>query len=58
MRRVKGPLNGFILWDPERGLVTYHQYERDLVGTVTKEGRSFEMRFANRVRIRLGEASR
>ena len=53
MRRVKGPLTGLILWDPERGLVAYHEYRTDLAGTVTKDERSFDARVARRVRIRL-----
>ena len=54
VRRVKGPLTGFILWDPERGLVAHHQYEKDLVGTVTKGDSSFKASLAGRVRMRLG----
>lgn len=54
IRRVKGPLTGFILWDPERRLVAYHQHESNLVGTVTTEERqSFAMRTGGRTRIRL-----
>ena len=55
IRRVKGPLTGFILWDPERRLVAYRQQETDLVGTVTTEKKqSFAMRTSRRTRIRLG----
>ena len=54
VRRVKGPLTGFILWDPERGLAAHHEYEKDLVGTVTREDSSFKASLAGRVRIRLG----
>lgn len=53
MRRVKGPLTGLILWDPERGLVAYHEYETEVTGTVTKDEQSFDARMARRVRIRL-----
>ncbi|MYA64911.1 MAG: hypothetical protein F4139_02365 [Gemmatimonadetes bacterium] len=53
MRRVKGPLTGFILWDPERGLVAYHEYGTEVEGTVTKDEQSFDARMARRVRIRL-----
>ena len=54
VRRLKGPLTGFILWDPERGLVASHQYEKDLVGTVTRGDSSFKASLSGRVKIRLG----
>ena len=54
IRRVKGPLTGFILWDPERRLVAYHQHQSNLVGTVTtEEEQSFPIRTGGRTRIRL-----
>ena len=53
-RHVKGPATGFILWDPESRLVTYHQYQRDLEGTVTRPNRPpLGMSLAGTVRIRL-----
>ena len=32
---VAGPANGFFLWDPERRLVAYAEYERDVEGTMS-----------------------
>lgn len=29
---LKGPVTGFLLWDPERRLVAYQQSERDMEG--------------------------
>ena len=53
-RHIKGSATGFILWDPERRLVAYYQYERDLEGTVSRPGRQpFGLSLAGPVRIRL-----
>lgn len=38
---VKGPVAGFLLWDPGRGLVAYQEYEGHLEGTVTPPNRPF-----------------
>jgi len=51
---VKGPVTGFLLWDPQRRLVAYQQYERTLEGTVTPPDRpSTGTTLAGVVRIRL-----
>ena len=51
---VKGPVTGFLLWDPDRRLVAYQQYERTLEGTVTPPDRpSTGTTLAGVVRIRL-----
>ena len=53
-RHMKGSATGLVLWDPERRLVAYQQYERDLRGTVTRPDRPlFGVRLAGTVRIRL-----
>lgn len=38
-RVLNGPVTGLVLWDPERTLVAYAQYERDLVGTLQRPDR-------------------
>ena len=53
-RHMKGPVAGFVLWDPRRRLVAYHEYDRDLEGTLTRPHRApLGVRLAGRVRIRL-----
>ena len=54
VRAVKGPANGFVQWDPLRGLVAYRQYEMDLTGHWARPRRDpFPMSFRRRVRLRL-----
>jgi hypothetical protein len=38
-RILKGPVTGRVLWDPERTLVAYAEYARDLVGTLERPQR-------------------
>lgn len=38
-RILKGPVTGVVLWDPERTLVAYAEYARDLVGTLERPDR-------------------
>ena len=53
-RHMTGSSTGIVLWDPERRLVAYHEYERDLEGTVSRPGREpFGLSLAGPVRIRL-----
>ena len=53
-RDMTGSSTGVILWDPERRLVAYHEYERDLMGTVSRPGRvPFGLSLKGPVRIRL-----
>ena len=53
-RDLNGPVTGFLLWDPERRLVAYQEYERDLKGTVTLPDRpSTGTSLTGSVRIRL-----
>ena len=50
---MEGSSTGVILWDPESRLVTSHEYERDLAGTVSRPHRApFELRLTEVVRIR------
>lgn len=50
---MKGSSTGVILWDPETRLVTSHEYERDLEGTVSRPNRAaFGLRLTEVVRIR------
>ncbi|MYA64912.1 MAG: hypothetical protein F4Y21_09725 [Gemmatimonadetes bacterium] len=35
---LEGSANGFVLWDPERRLVVYGQFARDLEGDMTMAG--------------------
>ena len=37
-QNVAGPASGFVLWDPERRLVAYVEYERDVGGTTRLPG--------------------
>jgi len=53
-RVVKGPVTGFVLWDPERRLVAWAEYERNLTGMLQRPDREvLEMRLEGRVRLRL-----
>lgn len=53
-RVLKGPVTGFFLWDPERRLVAWAEYERDLAGTLERpDRRVLEMSLEGRVRLRL-----
>ncbi len=52
---MKGSSTGVILWDPESRLVTSHEYQRDLEGTVSRPNRApFALRLTEVVRIRQG----
>lgn len=52
---MRGSSTGVILWDPESRLVTSHEYERDLEGTVSRPNRApFGLRLTELVRIRQG----
>ena len=52
---MKGSSTGVILWDPETRLVTSHEYQRDLEGTVSRRNRApFGLRLTEVVRIRQG----
>ena len=35
---IAGSANGFVLWDPERGLVAYAEFDQDLEGAMTLSG--------------------
>ena len=53
-RHMKGSSTGVVLWDPELRLVAYHEYERDLEGTVTRPDKApFGLSLKGPVRIRL-----
>lgn len=53
-RVLKGPVTGFVLWDPERRLVAWAEYERDLAGMLERpDRRVLEMSLEGRVRLRL-----
>ena len=52
---MKGSSTGVILWDPESRMVTSHEYQRDLEGTVSRPNRAaFGLRLTEVVRIRQG----
>ncbi len=52
-RSMEGSSSGVILWDPESRLVTSHEYERHLEGTVSRPEREpFGLRLTEVVRIR------
>ncbi len=54
VRAVKGPVTGFVQWDPRHGLVAYRQYEMDLTGHWARPRRDpFPMSLRRKVRIRL-----
>lgn len=53
-RVLKGPVTGFVLWDPERRLVAWADYERNLVGMLQRPDRQvLEMSLDGRVSLRL-----
>ena len=53
-RSMTGSSTGVVLWDPELRLVAYHEYERDLAGTVSRPDKTpFELSLKGPVRIRL-----
>jgi len=53
-RVLKGPVTGFVLWDPERRLVAVAEYERNLVGMLQRPDRQvLEMSLEGRVRLQL-----
>jgi len=53
-QKLEGSSSGFFLWDPERGLVTYAEYEQELEGTATVPTMgSFGLSLAGPMRIRL-----
>lgn len=53
-RVLRGPVTGFVLWDPERRLVASAEYERDLAGSLERPDRQvLEMSLEGRLRLRL-----
>lgn len=38
IQKMAGSSDGFVLWDPERRLVAYAEYERDVAGTMSMGG--------------------
>jgi len=53
-RVLKGPVTGFVLWDPERRLVAWADYERNLAGMLQRPDRQvLEMSLEGRVSLRL-----
>ena len=51
---IAGSANGFVLWDPERGLVAYAEFEQDLEGAMTLSGvGTIDTTIAGTTRIRL-----
>ena len=52
-QEITGSANGFILWDPERGLLAYAEFEQDFDGAMTMSGMGIDMNIAGTTRIRL-----
>ena len=52
-QEITGSANGFILWDPERGLLAYAEFEQDFDGAMTMSGMGIDMTIAGTTRIRL-----
>ena len=51
---IAGSANGFVLWDPERGLVAYAEFDQDLEGAMTLSGvGTIDTTIAGTTRIRL-----
>ena len=51
---IAGSANGFVLWDPERGLVAYAEFDQDFEGETTVPGvGTIDLTIAGTSRIRL-----
>ena len=52
-QEITGSANGFVLWDPERGLLAYAEFEQDFDGAMTMSGMVIDLTIAGTTRIRL-----
>ena len=54
-QNLSGVASGFILWDPEKRLLAYAEYERDVAGTLTIPGTgTLDTTVTGPTRVRLG----